>query len=430
MKRWIPFLTLFAVLAGPDLAAAREFPVGPIPDTLEFVPLSSDSTDAYATSIPEAGERHEWRRAPIGDGLLTDRDEWRSFGARHHRWSLHGDYNRVDRVRFGVGYQLQVENPMAPRLAARLEYATGRNRTFYGFQVEQPVIPPGRISVGGSMVRRTDHSELHQVANDENTLALLLARQDYRDYWEREGMGAYVAWRVPDFSNVSIHVRRDEYRTLVEDQGVYSLFHQNWVLRPNPAIDEGEGRTVALMLERGAYTTPYTHAGLYHWIEAERAGAGLGGDYAYTRLLADIRGVLRLSPATTLMLRGAAGYTPSGTLPGQKEFPLGGVDALRAHPFASFRGNQLALAQAEYMIGLWKLRTGAFEGGLHAIVFVDAGTAWFDPEHRWSVADQSFAVDGGVGLAAAEDKLRIYFAKSLQHGDSDFVIHARLRRPF
>src|SRR5262249_16798235 len=78
---------------------------------------------------------------------------------------------------------------------------------------------------------------------------------------------------------------------------------------------------------------------------------------------------------------------------------------------------------------LYRLRTGAFEGGLHAIAFVDAGRAWSDPRHRWSLDEQRIAVDGGVGLGASEDKLRIYFAHGLQRGDASWVISMRLRRP-
>ncbi len=431
----LPLGLLFAALVltiPPRPARADEarvpFTVGTVPDTLEFVLPPADSLDDDRARRRD--DDHEWRRAPIGDGLLTDRDQWRA--GRHGRFrslDVLGDYNRADRLRLGLGFQLQVPEPMAPRLGARIERAFGRDRTLYGFQLEQPVVPPGRIALGASLVRRTDHHELRQVPDGENTLAVLFARQDYRDYWEREGAGVYLAWRVPDFSNVSVHLRRDEYRTLA-DRGATSWFHRDRPLRPNPAIDDGETHTAALRFERVARTTRQTHAGTYHWIEAEWAGRALGGDFTYTRLLADVRGILRLSPATTLLLRGVAGHTPSGTLPAQKSFPLGGVDGLRAHPFSAFRGDQLMLLQAEYVIGLWQLHSGALEGGLHAIAFVDAGRAWDDPGHRWSVGDQEIAVDAGVGIAAAEDKLRVYFARDLRRSGSSFLVSMRLQRPF
>lgn len=421
--------TLIPPPASP-VSRGAAWAAGEVPDTLEFVPSQLDSTDLFLESEPEAGdESHQWTRGPLGEGLLTDREIWRARGDRRGKLDLRGEYNRVDRLRLGLGYQLQVPESMAPRLGARLEYAFGRDRALYGVQLEQPVIPPGRIAIGASLIRRTDHSELQQVPDLENSLALLFGRQDYRDYFEREGLGLYLAWRVPDFSTVSVHLRRDEYTSLPL-AGAQSWFHRSRLLRANPPVDEGETHTAVLRLERSALAAVHAHAGLYHRVEAEWAGHRLGGDFEYTRILGDVRSVVRLTPATTLVVRLVAGATPAGTLPAQKQFPLGGVDGLRAHEFSEFRGDQLALAQAEYTIGLWRLRTGAFEGGLHAIAFVDAGRAWFDAGHRWSLGDQRMAVDGGFGLAAAEDNLRVYFAKDLQHTDSDFVISMRLHRPF
>ncbi|MEK7823881.1 MAG: BamA/TamA family outer membrane protein [Candidatus Eisenbacteria bacterium] len=427
---------LAALLAPPfacSAASASAPPASPAaaPDTLEFAPAPADSGAFLPEAEPHhASEADAWMRAPFGEGLLTDRELWRARGGRFHSAHLLLDYNRVDRLRLGVRHQIQVPEPMAPRLGVRVAYAFGRERVLYGFQLEQPLVRPGRIALGASLVRRTDHNELQQVDDLENTLAMLLWRYDYRDYFERDGLGAYLSWYVPDFSTLSVHLRRDQYRSLPLDPGTRSWFHRSRPLRDNPAVDEGETHSAVIRLERAAHARRHTHAGVHHWFEAERAGRGLGGDFTYTRVLGDLRSVIRLSPATTLMLRVAGGHTASGTLPVQKEFPLGGVDVLRAHAFGQFRGDQMALAQAEYTVGLWRLRTGGFEGGLHAIAFVDAGQAWFDARHRWDLRRQHVAVDGGFGLATGEDNLRVYLAKDLQASDSDLVLSVRLHRPF
>jgi len=392
-------------------------------------------TDWSELGMPEAEvaaeEPDEWLRTPFGDRLLTDPEEWRSRrqgGVSRLEPLL--DYNRVDPIRLGVLYQAQAPITLYPRLGARLEYATGRKRTLYGLQIEQPLAPSGRLAAGASMVRRTDHSELQQVEDAENALALLFGRQDYRDYFEREGFGAYLATRIPGVTTASLHLRNDQYRSLTTRDDVGSLFHRSRDLRPNPAVTEGESHTVVLRLERLAHRTRRTRAGTYHWIEFERAGSGLGGDFAYSRLLGDVRGVMRLSPATTLGLRLVAGSALAGTLPPQREFTCGGVDGLRAHAFSQYRGNQIALAVAEYTIGLWRLRASTFEGGLHAIAFLDAGRAWENAGHAWDLGDQKPALDGGFGLSTSEDNLRVYFAKDLRDPDRDFVISARLQRPF
>jgi hypothetical protein len=319
---------------------------------------------------------------------------------------------------------------MLPRLGARVEYAFGRERMLYGVQFEQPLAPPGRLAVGVTAVRVTGHSELHQVDDFENSLAVLFARLDFRDYFEREGIGAYVSWRVPDFSTVSAHVRADIYRSLEVDPHVGSWTHQARVFRPNPAIDDGEIHSATLRLERLTHRTRRTRAGLYHWVDIEWAGQGLGGDFTYTRALADVRSVLRLSPATTLSLRAVGGSAMSGALPVQKAFVIGGVDGLRAHAYSAFQGDQMALGQAEYTVDLLHLTAGEIENGLQAIAFVDAGQAWTNADHVWDIGAQRVALDGGFGLGSSEDNLRVYVAKNLREPSSAWVFSVRLQRPF
>jgi Omp85 superfamily domain len=429
----LPSWTILAALAG--LAAVTFAPPAHArsshPDTLVFVPspaamdsLRSDEDD------DRVFDEDEWLRPPFGDRLLTDSEEWRS--RRHHRNAVTPvfDYNRVDPARLGLAYEAQAPGTFLPRVGARVEYATGRERWLYGVQFEQPLVPRGRLAAGISMVRRTDHNDLQQVDDVENSLALLFGRQDYRDYFEREGFGTYLAWRVPDFSTVSAQFRNDDYRSLSLWRGTRSLLQRDRTLRDNPPIDEGEIHAATLRLERFAHRTHRTRAGFYHWLEFERAGHGLGGDFSYSRLFGDARSVLRLSPATTLSLRFVGGHTADGVLPAQKQYTVGGVDGLRAHEFAKYRGDQMLLAQAEYVVGLWQLRASSFEGGLHAIAFLDAGRAWFNPEHEWDLRRQHLKTDGGFGLGTSEDNMRVYFAKNLQDPKSDFVISVRLQRPF
>ena len=437
MKPIILILLLAALAGGNPARAAEPDTLGaPPPGPLEFTPPAVDSESVAAPFHPDAppvGDT-EWLGAPFGERLLTEPEAWRArrgHGSPHDgRLEPIADYNRVDLLRIGFTGEAQDPCTMAPRIGGRFEYATGRRRALYGVQFEQPLLPPGRLAFGVSMSRRTDHSELQQVDDVENSLALLSARQDYRDYFEREGFGAYLAWRVPDFSVISVHARNDTYRSLRLQDGTRSIFERDRVLRDNPPVDEGDIHAVLLRLERQTRRTARTRAGFYHWIELERAGHGLGGDFGYTRALADLRSVLRLSPTATLALRAAGGTTATGVLPAQKEFTTGGVDGLRAHAFAQYRGNQLLLAQAEYTTALWRVRPRGCDAGLHAIAFVDAGRAWDDAGHAWEPARQHLQVDGGFGLATSEDNLRVYAARSLQRPRSGAVFSVRLQRPF
>ena len=429
----LALLAALALTASPRAARAAWASEAPEDSTLEilqFTPFPSDSFHSDLTHIDVAFSVDEWLRAPFGDDLLTDPAQWRSISDKAWRDQMRVDYNRVDGLRLGLSHQLQRPETMLPRLGTRFEYAFGRDRTLYGLQLEQPLLPPGRLALGISMVRRTDHSELQQVEDPENSIALLFARQDFRDYFEREGFGTYVSWRVPDFSTVSIHLRNDEYRSLVTDRGTHSWFRRDRALRVNPAVDEGEAHAAILRSERLAHRTGRTRGGFYHWIELERAGGDLKGDFDYTRLLSDVRSVMRLTPASTLSLRMVVGHTFDDSLPRQKQFVLGGVDGLRAHDFSQYRGDELALTQAEFTVGLWQMKNSMLEGGMHAIVFVDAGRAWENPDHQWDVARQHLQVDGGFGIASADDGVRLYFARDLQDPGSDFVFSLRFQAPF
>jgi len=401
-------------------------------DTLVFEPSRGAATGSVAHAI-EQEDRSEsandirWLQPPFRNPLSGSPEYWPIRHPFHDsKLGLALDYNRVDELKPGLTWQAQGGSSLSPRLGLRLEYTTARAKWLYGAQLEQPLDPGNHVAAGFSLYRRTEHSELQQFTDLENSLALLFARQDFRDYFEREGFDGYLALRWTGVTTFSVHSRNDIFRSLTTDPRTSSWFHENRELRENPPIDDGEGHAIAVRLERMRPGRP----GFHHWIEFETAGGALGGDFEYRRLLGDLRSVVRLTPGATLSLRGVAGSGLTGTLPRQREFTAGGVDGLRAHNFAEFQGNQIALGQAEYSAGIGRVKAGQFESGLHVLAFVDAGRAWSNPSNDWDPRGQRMAVDGGFGLATAEDNLRIYFAKNLQDPSSDIIVSARFQRPF
>ena len=423
-----PLLLLVAGLAwadDPSAPAARD-----TSERLQFTPNPLESEAPPERPRSPAGDREgSWARAPRGDDIITDIEPWHAAEHRHQDVDLLVDYNRVDPFRAGIGWRFHGTDPWMPRIGARIERAFGRDRTLYGAQFEQPVVRR-RIALGVTMYRRTDHNDLQQMSDFENSLALLLSRADQRDYFEREGAGVYLAVRIPRVTRASIRFNADRYRSLPTRTDARSWAHGARTLRANPAIDDGDAHAVLLRFERAPRMPRRIRVGLDHWIEIERAGHGMGGDFSYTRMLADVRSVHRLTPASTLALRAVAGHTPDGDLPRQREFTAGGPDGLRAHAVDAFRGDRIALGQAEYDVGLWSMRGGGFENGVHALAFVDAGGAWRGTHASWDPLSQRFAADGGVGVATSDNSLRVYFAKDLHELGRDVVISLRLQRPF
>jgi len=435
--------------AGPAVvSAAATPPPASTRDTLAFTPIPADSDTLRVDWVKDEpadhdeqwwGHHHEdpsdmlLPRSPYGDGILTDRDQWRLGSKQFEEWPEPiGDYNRVDRLALGLGYQLHPSDPMAPRFGARWGYSFGREHSMYGVQLEQPLLRDGWLSLGGSMSRWTAHPDLQQTSDLENSLDLLFGRNDNRDYFEKEGFGAYLASRLGDVTTASVHMRNDEYRSLEAKGGITSIFWNSRELRANPAIDDGQAHTFSVRLERLSRRVVRPRAGFYHHLAYERSGGPtLKGDFDYGRLLGDVRGVMRLSPATTLALRMVGGSTLDGALPLQRAFTLGGFDGLRAHPTASRSGDQVALGQLEYDIDMWRLLPhDLLDGGLQLIAFLDAGQAWSNPSHAWDLGAQHVAVDGGFGLATEDGQFRLYFAHDLQQPDAPFIVSGRIERPF
>jgi hypothetical protein len=416
-------------------------------DTLQFTPVPADS-DTIRVDWVKDESFHEWARgshrrqdeyaalmprSPYGDGILTDRDQWRIRSSKGQDWpQLVGDYNRVDRLMLGLGYELHPHDPMAPRIGARWAYSFGRERALYGVQLEQPLLGDGWLAVGGSMARWTGHPDLQQVSDLENSADLFFGRNDNRDYFDKNGLGAYLASRLGDVTTASLHWRNDEYKSLPAKGGITSLFWTSRELRDNPAIDDGQSHTLTLKFERLSRRVVRPRGGFYHHVSFERGGGPtLKGDFDYSRFLADVRGVARVSPATTLSMRIVGGSTTGGLLPAQRAFTLGGFDGLRAHPMVSRTGNQVALGQLEYDVGLWRLLPhDLMDDDLHVIAFLDAGQAWSNPDHQWDLGRQHVAADGGFGLSTGDGHLSVYFAHDLQRPDSNFIVSGRIERAF
>lgn len=106
--------------------------------------------------------------------------------------------------------------------------------------------------------------------------------------------------------------------------------------------------------------------GIFLLTEWESAQRSWGGDFAFDRILLDLRGYWRAGEKSTLALRGMAGIA-SRDLPLSERFWLGGFD-LRGYEFDAFRGDRMVLLSGE-------LRFPVQEGIL-GVVFLDVGDAW------------------------------------------------------
>lgn len=335
---------------------------------------------------------------------------------------LRGDYQRVDGLVLGLEQDFRGRGESSARIHLAEAYALHRERWFYEAGFESPLLPQGFLVLGAEIYRQThpfDGFDELIIGDRENALAALLVKEDYRDYYEEEGGKIFLRQPLGVGNSVQVGYVRSIHEVL-ENHTRASLIRWGESFRKNPAAEPGEFRAYRVGFERDTRDdTRSSGSTQWHRIEWERAGGGAGGDFEYSRLMADLRQYLKPSPGQTLAGRLLYGTNLSGRLPAQKEFALGGISTLRAHDFKEFVGDQALLANLEYRFDVTQ--------DFLALVFVDVGAA---ARGEGRLSDQRFALDGGLGAGTLNGRATVTVGRDLHRSVAPFRVSFRLGSAF
>jgi hypothetical protein len=445
-------------------------------------------------------ERVYWDAAPVirtPEGWLALRERRRSltelatartsFQVGRVRTTLSlatgGTYNRVEGLPllFGPLFELRP----SPRTYTRIDLrgilrtaGQAQDRSDFGYVLRADLRVLGRTEYGvsGRLYSQIDPFEDQPLSSSESGWSAFLLQRDYRDFFEREGVGgtAYLqphpAWRI------EVSMSRDAERS-VRITDPWSLFRNSDRWRRNPLIDDGHYFTTGVQLDfdtRNHRERPTTgwmiRTRFEHSTSDDIAPVALpasvrptpptGGGYATGRLTLDARRYSRLTPKLQVNARvRAEGWVEGDRLPIQRRVSLGGPDLLPGFDFRAFtcapRGfsdpanpalcDRMIATQLEvrtrvalnlgYRMPDRDRSRGRFIGIEEAdlVVFGDAGKAWLAgggpgqvPVNRLPVLKE-WEFDAGVGLDAGG--LGAYLAKSLTDAEPvKFVV--RLQRRF
>ena len=415
---------------------------GPDPDVAETVP---DGKGGYATpftvKVPEKGFK-----LTVGKKMPE---------AKGTAFNPAFDYTRVD----GVYLAMVLSNkdnvfPM-PRFYLEGGHSKKRHRWLYSVELEQPLVAPFALSVGGSFYDKTDSYDKEIVSDIENLLAASFVKREYRDYFDRRGATGFAALRPFEHHMLKVSYTSDEYRPL-ETKAHSALFRGNSEFPGNPRNrddyvqicydPESESvvckkialKSMGLLYEfdsRDCKGAP--SIGIWTRLGGEWAGRDFGGDLDFSRYTADLRFYSRITDRQRYAVRiaagamdvpeaGACGCIPDPEYFFPKQFYVGGIGTLPAYGYKEFTGTHMALVSAEYVNFL--------KGGLGVVFFMDGGDARGSGEETSDVIDaMKFKFDAGVGLRiedAGDDAFTLGVAKRLDDSDRDLVVMARLTRPF
>ncbi|MDZ7343587.1 MAG: BamA/TamA family outer membrane protein [candidate division KSB1 bacterium] len=361
----------------------------------------------------------------------------------HDKWDddfkvkLH--YHRVD------GLFLGGELPRKYNRRARLDlgifglggYAFAAKRWQYQAGAELYRGEAFRFVLGGEVYDLTDTQDEWIMPIDENTLAASLIREDFRDYYRREGYQFYVSQQLGWPLQLTAAYRRDLHLNLSNETN-WSLFGGDKNFRDNPTVTEGKmvsylGRIV--LDTRDHETRP--QKGWLISIEGESSRPQFKSDFDFDRYLLDIRRYQPVGWGKNFDLRLRAG-SARGALPAQYLFDLGGISSLRGFRFKEFTGDRLVLVNAEYRLlaRSSRLHDIPIVKILNLILFFDAGYAWFAEDNSRPLASfeeltsDKWKSNAGLALTNRDGSVRLNFAKRTDIGGKDIVVTFRLSRDF
>lgn len=382
---------------------------------------------------------------------------WRSSRRDRNRFvrkELDGLYGDED---FGLDYQ-RVDGLfiyLAPGAYARRSYGTSiKGKVGYGFKSEewsasatlaQPLLHDGRLLVMLSGYSETSYTDQTGVGDLENTLAAVFFKDDFRDYYLREGFCARLVLNAHRHFRVAAGYRVDDYSSL-ENNASWSMGKGDFIV--NPPVQEGTMRSLFSEMQIGS---DLTHLRVYY----ETSGDHLaGGDYEFDQLTAQVRHRFDLGPSQCLDTRVKYGTTLAGTLPNQRRYLAGGLGTVRGYNYQSLLidpfddagfhgGQQLFLANAEFKFGFglgwididhddwdwdWDWDWDR-DFDFDIAVFADAGMVWADKD-----ADIDFnqlKSSAGVGfLFGGDDGFRIDIIRVLDGSEKGFSGQIRINRMF
>lgn len=402
---------------------------------LDFEPeTSDDSTDV---------DRELLEIEINDDGVRIDSLESRStFNIQFEAWD-EPDENHVlgnrdyagDQFDFGMGFGYQRVDGLSlefrqnllhhdwrvPEIYLKEIYSSKQDKWFYNVGIEQRLFPFVPFFVGASVYKMTDSNPLDKeiIGTEENDFTAFFFKEDYRDYFTRNGTTLHARLDLPLYSSLKFEYLDDRYRSL-EQQAEWSMFRGSKSFRPNPPIDDGDMNSII-----ASYTLDTVDSdecvpnGALVRLAVEKAGDRVGGNFDFTAVMLDARNYAKLSPYQFLRYHFELNSRTQGTLPLQREYYVGGVGTLRGHNYKELTGDQMILGSIEY---------GAYASkkvGLY--VFVDSGKAWYGDG---GFADQRLELDVGVGLELLCHQAHIYAARDAKDPDSPILVGVRLNRTF
>jgi hypothetical protein len=303
-------------------------------------------------------------------------------------------YNRVQGLSFGLGYQVRIPGTRTTRFYGTMRYGLSDERVT-GRLTLLGSAPGGEIALSGYH----DIGDLDPFSPGRsfaNTFNGLIAGHDNGDYalargasarFEapvRVGMEMILSGRVERLSSVG-QVARSAVNDFLGGTGLFP---------PNPRVEEGTFGGVSAQLR--STSSPA-------WSVTVDVLGGAGRSTG--RLFGEVRPILGSGLGVTVRLKAGAATEPA--MP-QTLFRLGGLHTVRGFEYGTLRAPTFWAGQVDIT---------PFGGRVRPVIFLDAGQA----SRASSLFSSTALVGGGVGLSLFNGLIRFDLSRAISPDRADKV---------
>ncbi|MBN1349904.1 BamA/TamA family outer membrane protein [candidate division KSB1 bacterium] len=362
-------------------------------------------------------------------------------------------YNRVEGLFLGIQLPRSYWWEKARHNLAiygHLGYGISNKDLRYEIGIERWFFDDLRFTVGAKAYDVTESQDEWIIPSLENSLSALLIKEDWQDFYRREGYSAYITQNLTPMLQIGGEYHVDNFYSMSR-KTQWALFGGEKKFKENPLIDEFEELKTAVARVTLDTRNHKRHPdqGWYISFEGIFAGEKLENDLFlptptglqkldFDRYILDIRRYQPLGFGENLDFRLRAG-TARGVLPVHYRFDMGGLSTLRGYDYKFFEnGDRLVLGNIEYRIhgnrgylsDIWWL------DDFNIILFADAGLVWTAEDN--SSYQKSFEHliwsdlkhDIGIAFATREGDVRLNIAKRTDTGDQPVIVTFRINRAF
>lgn len=349
------------------------------------------------------------------------------------------NYNRVDGLFLGLGsekdYFWDEADDVSPY--GFLGYAFNLHRWRGQFGIDKWFGNEDRFELGAEGHSLTDSKDSWIIGPKENFVYSILAKEDFMDYFNRQGASFHAAQYYQMNSRITLSYDVDKYSSLPKTTK-WSLFGGHKVFRDNPAIEEGWMRSFIVDLEHRSYVGGDSRR--EGWVADLRGETTISGAFDFKMVTLDAVRYQPLFTGLQFNARLRAG-TSNGILPLQRSYQLGGFNSLNAFPLKAFPsdslGNRMLLLNVEFLFSPDLFRHSGFfpVNTFTLILFSDVGQvqdagASAGLTGGWNTITASgFKSDYGIGVGSSDGNFRIFLAWRTDIATSP-TFGIRVSRPF